>query len=208
MKKKSIIYVILIFAVALLQTACGDDTLVTGITLSQKDMNLRVGESETLIATVYPSDADNQAVTWTSSNFSIASVDQTGKVTAVAAGTSIISCRATDGSGVYAECKVTVLYADPIIGVWHGIIDGKDCKLTFGSDGTATLLRTDNNAVWRYSYTKKNNEYTMRVTLRPNGHGDDWDQLRVEYVNENMILVYSDFEDDENRLYGTLTRNG
>ena len=46
---------------------------------------------------------------WASSNDSIATVDQTGNVTAVAGGTCTITCSATDGSGVKAGLKVTVI---------------------------------------------------------------------------------------------------
>ena len=89
--------------------AGGDaSTLVNNITISPSILTLEPGQTQTLTATVLPNDANNKAVTWTSSNIGVATVDQTGKVTAVAAGTSIVTAIATDGSGVKAECKVTV----------------------------------------------------------------------------------------------------
>lgn len=110
MKLKSISAALLLLA-ALLQVACSPeeiDTKVTSISLSQKEMTLEVGTSSVLNATVYPSDANNRAVAWAISNAGVASVDQAGKVTAIAVGTCTVTCSATDGSGVYAECKVTV----------------------------------------------------------------------------------------------------
>ncbi len=85
--------------------------LVTDIFLSQTEMELTEGETKQLTASVFPVDADERTVLWTSSNPAIASVDGNGLVTAVAAGTSVIAATATDGSGVKAECQVTVVAA-------------------------------------------------------------------------------------------------
>ncbi len=81
---------------------------VTGITLSETSISLQPDESKRLTATVVPADADNPAVTWTSSNEAVAEVISNGLVVAVAAGTCTITCAATDGSGVKAECQVNV----------------------------------------------------------------------------------------------------
>ncbi len=62
----------------------------------------------TLKATVSPADATNPAVTWKSSNTKVAKVSKSGKVTAVGKGTCTITCKAKDGSGVKATCKITV----------------------------------------------------------------------------------------------------
>ena len=59
--------------------------------------------------TVLPEDADNKTLEWESSNTSIATVNSNGRVKAIAEGTCKITCRATDGSGVYAECQVTAI---------------------------------------------------------------------------------------------------
>ena len=80
---------------------------VTAITLEPTEVPLFAGDSTTLKATVAPEDATNKTLNWTSSDDKIATVDQTGKVTAKAPGTATITA-ATDGSGVTATCKVTV----------------------------------------------------------------------------------------------------
>lgn len=86
-------------------------TLVTDIYLSPEAIELKEGETKQLTATVYPMDADDKAVTWESIIPGVASVDANGLVTAVSAGTSVITATATDGSGVKAECQVTVTKA-------------------------------------------------------------------------------------------------
>ena len=79
--------------------------LVESVTLNKQEMSLNVGESETLKATVKPDGASDQTVTWTSSKPAVATVDATGKVTAVAAGEATITAQAGDKS---ASCTVSV----------------------------------------------------------------------------------------------------
>ena len=81
---------------------------VTDIALNEKSILLQPDGTKRLTATVEPSDADNPAVTWESSDEKVATVINDGLVLAVADGTCIVTCRAIDGSGVYAECHVRV----------------------------------------------------------------------------------------------------
>ena len=81
---------------------------VTSIVLNETSLFLDVFETRTLSATVLPENADNKEIMWESSNAGIAEVNQNGEIIANAVGTCTITCRAMDGSGVYAECQVTV----------------------------------------------------------------------------------------------------
>jgi len=85
----------------------GSNVPVTGVTLNQNSLTLSVGGPATLAATVSPGNATNKAVTWKSSNTSIASVNNNGTVTAVAAGSATITVTTADG-GKTAACSVTV----------------------------------------------------------------------------------------------------
>ena len=76
----------------------------TSVTVSPSSITLTEGQSRYLTATVYPSNA-SQLVTWTSSNANIASVSSSGKVTAVNAGTAIITAKTSNGKS--ATCTVT-----------------------------------------------------------------------------------------------------
>lgn len=81
---------------------------VTGITLNKSTTSIVVGANETLIATIAPSNATDKQVTWVSSDPTKATVDSTGKVTAVAAGTTTIVATAHGDSSKIATCTVTV----------------------------------------------------------------------------------------------------
>ena len=87
-------------------TVTVDPVLAESVTLNKTSMTLNIGASETLVATVLPENTTDKTVTWSSSNTSVATVDNTGKVIAVAAGSATIT--ATCGS-VSATCEVTVV---------------------------------------------------------------------------------------------------
>lgn len=83
---------------------------VTGVVLNRDTLSLTVGGGTTkalLAASVVPVDADNQNVSWSSSDNSVATVDETGTVTAVAAGSATITVTTQEG-GFTATCTVTV----------------------------------------------------------------------------------------------------
>ena len=81
---------------------------VQSISLNKTTLTLKEGESETLVATVYPSNASNKTAVWSSSQTGIAEVDQNGKVTGISAGSATITAMAGNKS---ATCMVTVTQA-------------------------------------------------------------------------------------------------
>ena len=81
---------------------------VTGISLNKTTGALKVGETETLTATVTPANADNTNVVWSSSNTEIAMVDANGKVTALKAGEVTITATAEGDNTKTASCTYTV----------------------------------------------------------------------------------------------------
>ena len=82
---------------------------VTSISLSKTSLLLLIGEEETIsVTSILPDNAYDKSITWSSSDSAIASVDNSGKVTARASGTASIKATANDGSGVFAPCSVIV----------------------------------------------------------------------------------------------------
>ena len=91
---------------------CGDKSYATevpvlGVALDKTSMNLTAGSTGTLIATITPENAKNKSLTWTSDKEAVATVDENGKVTAVAEGTAKITVKTVDGEKT-AVCAVTV----------------------------------------------------------------------------------------------------
>ncbi len=78
---------------------------VVSIKLSDKQMILKNGTSSMLVATITPANATNQTITWTSSDLTVATVDQNGKVTTKREGITFVTAKI--GSKT-AECKVIV----------------------------------------------------------------------------------------------------
>ena len=78
---------------------------VLNVTLNKNELTLNKDAKETLVATVNPSDADDNTIIWTSSDPSVATVDENGLVKALAGGTSIITASA---GGKSASCTVSV----------------------------------------------------------------------------------------------------
>lgn len=83
--------------------------LVTSITLNESSLVMHIGETAQLQAEVFPQSASSKTLSWSSGNPSVASVDNNGVVTAIAAGTTYIEASATDGSSVSARCDIEVL---------------------------------------------------------------------------------------------------
>lgn len=85
---------------------------IISVTLNKQETTLVKGASETLKATINPSDTtDSKVLTWTTSNNRVATVDGNGKVTGVSEGNATITVRTSNGKT--ASCKVTVIEQEP-----------------------------------------------------------------------------------------------
>lgn len=101
---------------------------VTSVSLDKTTLDIKVGETATLRATINPTNATNKNVTWESNNTQIATVDTAGKVTAIKEGTAKITVKTKDGNHT-ATCIVTVSKNDGI--VWT---DPSNIKFTVTED--------------------------------------------------------------------------
>ena len=129
---------------------------VESVTLDQTSLALAVGGTATLAATVLPADAADKSVTWSSDKPSVATVDGSGKVTAVAEGTAVITVTTTDG-GFTATCTVTV--SNTVVHVTSVSLNKTELEMTEGD--TETLVATvkpdnatDKSVTWESSETK------------------------------------------------------
>mgnify|MGYP001595226915 CR=1 FL=1 len=81
--------------------------VVTSITLNKTIDNMLIGNTDSLIGTVAPTNATNKAIDWKSSDTSVAVVNTSGKVTGVKAGTATITATTLDGAKT-ANCTVNI----------------------------------------------------------------------------------------------------
>ncbi len=81
---------------------------VTSIYLNKSSLSLEGGQTYQLTASVNPSEAFDKTIKWSSSDDTIATVDENGLVTALKKGTATITVAAQDGSGITRTCTVTV----------------------------------------------------------------------------------------------------
>ncbi len=94
---------------------------VTEIQLSATNLEMKPNETKQLTATVLPTYAFDNSITWTSSNESVATVTD-GNVNAVGYGKATITCSANDGSGVKATCEVDVTPEYVDLGLPGGVL--------------------------------------------------------------------------------------
>lgn len=85
-----------------------DPTLAESISLDQPSLTLKKKRTANLVATISPVTTTNKSLTWTSDNPEIATVDNEGNVKTLTAGETTIKVSANDGSGITAECHLTV----------------------------------------------------------------------------------------------------
>lgn len=116
---------------------------VTGVKLDKTEANVTVDGQITLKVTVSPDNAGNKEVEWSSSDSTIASVDNNGVVTGHKAGTATITVKTKDG-GKTATCKVTV--TDKVVAVTEVKLDKTTAEMKVGDTLTLTATVTPDNA--------------------------------------------------------------
>ncbi|WP_243447784.1 Ig-like domain-containing protein, partial [Clostridium acetobutylicum] len=112
------------------------------LTLNKTSETLTVGQTDTLSQVVVPDNAPDKSLTWTSSDPSIANVDTFGKVTAVKAGSAIITATTNDGSNLTSSCAVNVKDSNTTIS-----LNKTTDNLTVGANDTLTATITPTDAV-------------------------------------------------------------
>ena len=149
--------------------------LVSGITLNKTEAELTVGEKLQMEATVAPDNATDKSVIWSSTNETVAVVDENGLVTAVGSGTCQIKATANDGSGKTASCLITVEKNNKLT-----VTDMTQCS---GGRGMLNVLLSDEETIMGFQFDL---ELPNGVTV---GEKDDklMAQLTGNAVNTHSI---------------------
>ena len=133
-------------------TSSGSSVAVTGIKLDKSSITIGVGESQTLVATIEPSNATNKKVNWATNDSAIATVDDNGTVTGKGVGNATIIATTADG-GKKATCSVKVTASSSPVAVTGVTLDKSTLTMTVGEDVTlkATVKpddATDKTVTW------------------------------------------------------------
>jgi uncharacterized protein (TIGR02145 family) len=110
-----------------------DAVPVSEIVLSDSEVYMKIGETKTVTSKVYPSDATDKTVVWSSRNEPVVTVEN-GKLTALKPGTAVICAESRNGEA-QAFCIVRVLYPNPVTGV---SLDKSQIQLLVGEEYTLT----------------------------------------------------------------------
>ena len=128
------------------------------VTLNKTEVSLDVGKRTTLKATVMPRNTDNKRVVWSSSDESIAKVDNEGHITAVRKGVCEITCASKTNESVMAKATVNVL--QPVKSIKFGEIPvvyvNETAKLTWtvepaDASNPAVTLKSSNEKILKVS---------------------------------------------------------
>ena len=130
------------------------------------------GQTYQMKTIIFPSNATNKTLSWSSSNTKVATVSQSGLITAVSDGSAIIKAKATDGSGEEVETKIEVDIAGvlpPKIYYVDNITLNKK-SLTFTAKGqTETLIATVTPSIATVKTVTWKSEDTSIATVDSNG---------------------------------------
>ena len=153
---------------------------VSGVSLNKTVLFLQgITTEETLMATIEPANATNKGVTWASDNTAIATVDDNGKVTAVALGTAKITVTTEDG-GKEAICWVKVVESDAAIPV----LDDSCVLYLDGEIGNYTASDT-----W-YDLSGKGNHGTLNNFAHAEGSGWTVEGLQFDGTDDYVEIQH------------------
>ena len=188
--------------------------VIDGVTLDPTTATLTVGGTQELTATVSPEIATFKTVTWTSSNEVVATVDENGVVTAVAAGTANITATATNGTGDTADdktatCAVTVNKLDSAVKkapeaktltytgsaqelVTTGTAEGGTMQYALGKD--ATTAPTEGWGTSIPTATNAGTYYVWYKAVGDNDHADSEAAMTEVTISEKAVTPEVKFD--------------
>ena len=164
-------------------------TPVTGVVLSEMPVTLSPGSQYALQATVLPITASNTAVTWATTNSSIATVNSAGVVTAVSSGSCGISVTTVDGD---YHAMATINVVTPLVGV--SLVLNTPTPIHIGDVVQVMVVMTPTTA--------SNQEFTWTVTNGVNGN------IFTTGPAQNGNIVYLDAAQTGTSVFTVTTKDG
>ncbi|WP_010233636.1 Ig-like domain-containing protein [Clostridium arbusti] len=168
---------------------------ITSLILNENTYNLTVGDTNTLTANIAPINASNKALSWTSSDNAVAEVTDTGKVTAVGAGTAKITATTKDGSKT-SSCAVTV-------NTKKGYVYNPELEIDLNVRSAPNL---DSKALgFMYNYERFD---ILGSTV--DGDGNVWDKIiyngNTGYISDAYVQKYTSPPDNVVKIASNITK--
>ncbi|MBR4227327.1 MAG: Ig domain-containing protein, partial [Candidatus Methanomethylophilaceae archaeon] len=135
-----------VFQATCLVTVQIDSIRVENVSINTDRISMKVGESATLVATVFPSDATDKNVTWSSSKTDVAIVTSNGKVTGISEGTAVITVTTHDGCKT-DTCIVTISSESGEIPIEISSMDEAVLKVLGNANGDDRIDGSDREAI-------------------------------------------------------------
>jgi uncharacterized protein YjdB len=184
---------------------------VTGVTVSSQNRTIEAGQTQQLVATITPGNADNQNMNWSSSDPSIATVNQ-GIVTGVSDGYTTITVTTDDGS--FTATTTITIGAEFVINLLNGNFEsGLDSWSTWNNPvvssqahgGASAIELYDKGAINQWFAVEPNTNYVLSAYLKTsdtakrvvlgvndaNDNGIESIDIFNEYYTRNQISFFS-----------------
>lgn len=145
---------------------------VESITISDNYVSLYVGDTEKLKVTIRPSNATFKSATWSTSDATVAIVDDRGVITALKAGTATITAAAQDNSGKKVICAVAVYDRVPATSI---TLQDKSLTMVAGEEKVVQIVLNPTTSTDKVTWSTDNpavasvNKTTGRITARATG---------------------------------------
>ncbi|MBP5173327.1 MAG: Ig domain-containing protein [Clostridia bacterium] len=171
-------------------TSAYDPCAVSSVEIMPGLLDLYKGNEADLIAKVSPLTATDRTVCWSASDPSVATVDENGHVTAVGAGSCVITATSNSNTSVSADCQVTVTAVDKTLNgiIWD--VDATTCFASFNASDPqnwTVLARRDDGNVIPLNTAFMNGSTLYAATL--NVDTEEWETVLYTVDPDNFGLT-------------------
>ena len=162
-------------------TVTNDAISVTGVSLNQNNLTSYVDNVASLAATISPSNATNQNVTWSSSNPSVATVSE-GVISALSVGTTTITVTTEDGNYT-ATCAVTIEESEAL----SETTVSSSANFSYGSYDTNFGIDSYDSIEYGFYRVADDNTHNGMILLYPSTDNYDYEALPGAFFNDTPI---------------------